>query len=516
MNTKWIKSTAAVVLLGFILSLSVHGATVTKGLIGEQDQHKWSGTSADKTFTRATSTGGTLTLNSVGYEVDALISYGGGVQYNDVTITSALTAIGVTEKCVLVLRPGTWTISNNLSITSNIVLKRLPGTIISVASGKTLTFADAKQIDSGTYYDDPFSGAGSVAITGGSTYTPASTLTAAVLKALVITPAFATAAEDLAGAVSSKAIAPLTNPQLIKNLKPAVNAAVNKLDIFTKSGGAVADATNIISVAVPDGNGYTFRSRSTTYLSGSSQFVMADGANYWSKGSLDAEIKTAWVYAIWDGTGIVWALSGYSGYTMVPTETTITFDDYFLIESDSTYTRSNAHYCVAVAKIRYQYDTADTPDHTIKSTVLDAPRVIWSPRSDYGKTVALTTTVTSTANIVEDSRVSIVSKQSGAFMISGHAYGYCSGAGDYYITIWIRVGSAAYASAVIKASGRVFAIAAGGVGGDAVQLTPVRVLVNAGDTIHLGIEVMGASGNRQIFGDNNVIGNTLLSITAVD
>jgi hypothetical protein len=155
------------------------------------------------------------------------------------------------------------------------------------------------------------------------------------------------------------------NAGRISNLKPTVNVAVNKLDIFTKSGGAAPDSTNIISVAIPDGAGHTLRSRAAAYLSGTGQIILADAGNYWSKGSLDGEIKTAWLYAIWDGTGIVWALGGYSGFTNVPTTTTATDDDYFLLEDGSTYSRSASHYCVAVARVRYQYDTSDTPDHTI-------------------------------------------------------------------------------------------------------------------------------------------------------
>ena len=76
MKSNLIKWTWAISLL-FLFSCATPQGTVTKGLIGEQDIHRWDGTSS-KTFTRASSTGGTLTLNDVGYEVDALISYGGG------------------------------------------------------------------------------------------------------------------------------------------------------------------------------------------------------------------------------------------------------------------------------------------------------------------------------------------------------------------------------------------------------------------------------------------------------
>ena len=106
--------------------------TITKGDIGEQDISRWDGTST-KTFTRATSTGGTLTLMKVGHEVDALVSYGGCVNYTDATITAALAGIGTTNKAALALRPGTWTIDENVdwSAYTNVTLKLAPGAYIS-------------------------------------------------------------------------------------------------------------------------------------------------------------------------------------------------------------------------------------------------------------------------------------------------------------------------------------------------------------------------------------------------
>jgi len=297
--------------------------------------------------------------------------------------------------------------------------------------------------------------------------------------------------------------------QLIKNLKPAVNASVNKLDVFTKTGGAVPDATNVITVAIHDGNGYTFRSRAAAYLSGTSQFILADAANYWTKGTLDAEIKTAYVYAIWDGTGIVWALSGYSGFNMVPTTTTVTDDDYFLLEASSTYTRDNAHYCVAVAKIRYQYDTADTPDHTIQATVLDAPQVIWNPKSDYGYQKNLATTNTSGSDIAAYSAISVVVKQSGKYHITIKTLGVNVAPG--VIAAIIRTGSSTYASATLLAESTVNLTA----NGEQASAYAIRYL-NAGDTIHHGAICTGASGNRSIHGDNTAVGRTSMTFHRTD
>lgn len=318
-----------------------------------------------------------------------------------------------------------------------------------------------------------------------------------------------TDAEQLAGASATVVSTPSTSREMIINLKPTVNAAVNKLDILTKSAGAVPDATNPIKVMIPDGNGYTQRTRAAAYLSGTSQFIMADAANYWSKGSLDAEIKTAYVYAIWDGTGIVWALGGYSGFTRCPASTTATDDDFFLLEEGSTYTKAVTEYCVCVAKIRYQYDTADTPDHTIQATVIDAPQVIWNPKSDYGYQKNLATSNTSGSNITEYSVLSLVAKQSGLLNILCKAttlstnYGYMS----------IKIGSATYGSAILVAQGGI-------VGNPSIAeghgVTLKTVLVNAGDTIHYGVSVSASSGNRSIKGDNELLGATSLSFQRID
>ena len=299
---------------------------------------------------------------------------------------------------------------------------------------------------------------------------------------------------------------------LVNNLKLVVNASVNKLDIFTKSGGAVPDTTNYITISIPDGTGYTQRTRKATYLSGTSQFVMADAANYWSKGSLDAEIKTAYVYAIWDTNGgIVWALGGYSGFTRCPASTTATDDDFFLLEASSTYTKVITDYCVCVGKIRYQYDTADNPDHTIQATALDAPQVIWNPKSDYSKTLNLATTVVGSGDIAEYSAISAVVKQSGTYGVcaAGMAASSISAA---RIMVKIKTGSATYGSAVQKAQFHgqgtgSFSVSAGGY---------ISVCLNAGDTIHSGIEVSNATGNANLYGDNSFVGGTTLSFFRLD
>ena len=320
------------------------------------------------------------------------------------------------------------------------------------------------------------------------------------------TPA-ATAAQILAGAPGLYIPPDQLNlagivPAHISNLKPVVASAA-VLDIFTKSGGAAPNATNVINVDIPDGNGYTPRTRSGSVASGTSIFTLADAANYWSKGSLDAEIKTAWLYAIWStaDSGIVLALGGYSGFTIVPTTTTVTDDDYFLLEGSSTYSRAATDFCIAVCKIRYQYDTADTPDHTIQSTGENAPQVIWNPKSDYGYSKWLATTITSASDLAEAAIVGLQVKQSGNYSISGQIY--CAGTGSSVIVrqAFIKTGNATYGSASYNG----FSVSntpSTSAYGQSLPLMPRSIYLNAGDYIHLGGAVTnGTSGNRIIFGE---------------
>jgi len=112
--------------------------TIEKSPIGEQDLNRWAGTSSE-TFTRETSAGYDITLRKIGAAVDVVMSYGGGVNFDRAAIAAALTAIGATNKVGLVLRPGTWDIDDDITITSNIALMPAPGCKFTVAAGKTAT-----------------------------------------------------------------------------------------------------------------------------------------------------------------------------------------------------------------------------------------------------------------------------------------------------------------------------------------------------------------------------------------
>jgi hypothetical protein len=153
-------------------------STITKGLIGEQDLNHWDGGPVT-TFSRPTSSGGTMTLNKIGYEVDALMAFGGGSSLTDATLRAAVDAIGSND-VVLVLRSGAWAIASDLTIPSNITLRCLPGAILTVSTAKTLTISG--DIDAGNHQIFDYAGTGSITFTTGASLKSAwfSSLTAAV------------------------------------------------------------------------------------------------------------------------------------------------------------------------------------------------------------------------------------------------------------------------------------------------------------------------------------------------
>ncbi len=139
--------------------------TITKGLIGENDIKHYDGVS--DTFNRPTSTGGSTTLRRIGSEVDVLMAYGNGSSFTRTSINSAINTIGAANRCI-VLRPGTWVIDDDLTIPANIILHVIPGALLTVASGKTLTLGNAPT--AGLY--QIFTGSGSVVFSSSATVYP--------------------------------------------------------------------------------------------------------------------------------------------------------------------------------------------------------------------------------------------------------------------------------------------------------------------------------------------------------
>jgi len=107
-------------------------------------------------------TDGITLTTATGYEVDALVTYGGGVNYTQATIESALAAIGTVNKVTLLIRPGTWPIISNVdwSAYTNVTFKVVPGAVIS-HSTYTLNIPNP---DAGLY--QWLSGTGIVTVSG--------------------------------------------------------------------------------------------------------------------------------------------------------------------------------------------------------------------------------------------------------------------------------------------------------------------------------------------------------------
>ncbi len=115
-------------------------------------------------------------------------------------------------------------------------------------------------------------------------------------------------------------------PDLVDNLKITVNATVNILDLFEKTTGVDPTTTYPIKIAIPDGTGVTWRTRSASVLSGTGSFTLADATGYWGFADLAASAYQLYVYAIWStaDSGLVWGLSNRSNLAVCPAGTTAT------------------------------------------------------------------------------------------------------------------------------------------------------------------------------------------------
>lgn len=126
--------------------------TGNKAYIGEEDLKRWDG-GAEKLFSRMSPSGARMALMQVGYEVDCLVSYDKGNGYSSDTINNAINKLG-SNTVRLVLRPGLWVMSANITVPVNINFKIMPGAKIQT-TGFTLTIngpfeAGIHQVFSGT------------------------------------------------------------------------------------------------------------------------------------------------------------------------------------------------------------------------------------------------------------------------------------------------------------------------------------------------------------------------------
>lgn len=297
------------------------------------------------------------------------------------------------------------------------------------------------------------------------------------------------------------------------NVKIVPNSTVNILDIFTLSGGNVPNADNIWVFQINTGNGLVPNTRAGSYLTGNGRFTFLDANNYGDAVSANNSRYIFYLYGIYDGTGVVLALSRYTGFERVPTTTTISDPDFFKLEDGSTYIRDSAHSCECYGHVWLSFYTTNTPDWTILTTAGLEPRVLFQPAIDYGGTLNLATTNISGSNIAVYSVVNVVVKQSGIYEVSGSVRGSVDGGTYTQLNSFIKIGSATYGSATA------IAMAGGEFSGSgfyqSATINPRRVYGVAGDTIHLGASIAGSSGNRNICGDNGYVGATSLTFKRV-
>jgi len=128
---------------------------VVRGKIQKGDCLNWDG----KTLTgsRIDATSGTITGLVTDYEVDVLAVFGNSTAYTVGTITDALQHIG-TSNVTLVFAPGTWDITDDVTIPSNFTCRIPAGCVFDVTTAKTLTFQGPTFVHSET----ATSGAGTV------------------------------------------------------------------------------------------------------------------------------------------------------------------------------------------------------------------------------------------------------------------------------------------------------------------------------------------------------------------
>lgn len=144
--------------------------TAYRDYLSRQDFKWWTG-SGSKTFSRKTSTGGSQTVTKIGNTVDALGAHGNGSTYTDVTLNAAITAAS-TNDIGIEIAPGTWTISDDVTFPSTVMVIFHPGAVLSIATGKTVTFDRPDNIiASPNHQIFTTSGTGTVAFTyAGSCY----------------------------------------------------------------------------------------------------------------------------------------------------------------------------------------------------------------------------------------------------------------------------------------------------------------------------------------------------------
>ncbi len=110
--------------------------TLTKSKMGRGDTVQYDGVSL--TTTRSDGAGSSVTVVKMDDAVDVLMVYGSGTNRTSAVLQTALNAVG-SSNVALSFAPGTWTISANVTVPSNVTMIVPAGCVFSVNNGITLT-----------------------------------------------------------------------------------------------------------------------------------------------------------------------------------------------------------------------------------------------------------------------------------------------------------------------------------------------------------------------------------------
>src|SRR3990167_783946 len=255
--------------------------TVVKGLLMRSDVSNYDGTLATS---RVDSTGGTESGLKVGDAIDVLSVFGSGDTSNmtDTTISLAISTLGSANRA-LSFAPGTWTISNTITIGSNFTCIVPAGCVFSVVAGKTMTVSGIFFRQHGTYSG----GAGTFTISGTDLLAAASAATEYAVD---------TGIADVYAIAPSPAISSYATGQFFSFKALNTNTGASTLNVSSKGTKPILDADGaVLSAGTITANGvYDVRYDGTSMYLTFSQTAASDVVDDTSPqlgGALDTNSK---------------------------------------------------------------------------------------------------------------------------------------------------------------------------------------------------------------------------------
>lgn len=309
-------------------------------------------------------------------------------------------------------------------------------------------------------------------------------------------------------------LTPDSTPKIV-NLRMERSALnLNVVSILADSSGLAPTPESAIKVSIPNGNSSTLRSRTAVHLGGTATFTLVDGIAYWNRSPSTTQKYPVYLYAIWDGNGIVWALAQNPSYKNVQTTTTNTAINYFLLEDGSTYIRSTTHYCVCVGQANYLYNTAADPDNIIDPAAFLVAYMPEDYESAHHNQV-LATTISGESLSDQAILTQMVLWRGTYLIIANLTYTTTPEAAPSKATLDIRAGANYAGGTVISHTMEELPY-----GGYRHSLTKTVIYdIDAGNTVYLGASLSnGNSGKCYILGnsDSETVTSTNLEMILLD